>query len=181
MSQLDKIKRETKTILQQFLSKVTFQKGDVFVLGISTSEIQGGTIGKHSSPEIGEAVVEVIAQELQALGVYLAVQGCEHINRALVIERQAAILYGYEEVSVVPAIHAGGGGAVAWFKRAKDPVMVEFINAKGGIDIGDTSIGMHVKHVQVPVRIEKSTLGAAHVSCLFSRPKLIGGERATYA
>lgn len=180
MSDIDEIKKETKTILDAFLARVPFSPKDVFVLGISTSEIGGGQIGKDSNPALGKAVIEVVADTLRARDIFLAVQGCEHINRALVIEREAAERYGFEVVSVVPAIDAGGGGAVAWYELAKDPVVVEFIKARGGIDIGDTSIGMHVRHVQVPVRLPQTTIGRAHVTCLGSRPKLIGGARARY-
>ncbi|MFS1014447.1 TIGR01440 family protein, partial [Enterococcus casseliflavus] len=109
-----------------------------------------------------------------------AVQGCEHLNRALVVERELAIQKDLEIVNVLPSLHAGGSGQLAAFKYMKDPVEVEFITAQAGVDIGDTAIGMHIKHVQVPVRPILREIGKAHVTALASRPKLIGGARAAY-
>ena len=113
-------------------------------------------------------------------GIYLAVQACEHLNRALLIEEELAEKKDWEIVSVIPQLHAGGSGQVAAYQLFKSPVEVEHIVANVGLDIGDTSIGMHVKHVQNPVRPILRELGGAHVTALKSRPKLIGGERARY-
>ena len=113
-------------------------------------------------------------------GIYLAVQACEHLNRALLIEEELAEKKDWEIVSVIPQLHAGGSGQVAAYQLFKSPVEVEHIVANAGLDIGDTSIGMHVKHVQIPVRPILRELGGAHVTALKSRPKLIGGERARY-
>ena len=107
-------------------------------------------------------------------------QGCEHINRSLVIEREAAEKYNLEIVTVKPALHAGGACAVAAYERAIDPVMAEHVVAKAGMDIGDTFIGQHIKHVQIPVRLDINQIGGAHVTFVRSRPKLIGGPRAVY-
>lgn len=41
------------------------------------------------------------------------------------------------------------------------PAAVEHIRAAAGMDIGDTLIGMHLKEVAVPVRIERRQIGAA--------------------
>lgn len=169
------------TITKDVLAQANLKKGATFVLGCTTSEVVGGVIGKNSSQEVGEWIITTLKSILDPLGIYLAVQGCEHINRAVVVERELAEQKEWEIVSVVPALHAGGAGSVAAFKYFKDPVEVEHIVAQAGIDIGDTSIGMHVKYVQVPVRPSKNTLGAAHVTALRSRPKYIGGPRATYA
>lgn len=155
--------------------------GDIFVLGSSTSEIAGGRIGKDSHPEYGQVLIKVIRERLKELDLCLAVQGCEHINRALVVERDTATQHHLEIVSVVPALHAGGGSAVAAYEQFDDPVMVESLLATSGVDIGDTHIAMHVKHVQIPVRFEQNTIGYARVNGLTSRPKLIGGARAHYA
>lgn len=171
---------ELQAIMQDILSQMTLNPGDVFVLGCSTSEIQGDKIGKNSSPEIGETVITTLLAQLQPLGVHLAVQGCEHINRALVIEREVAQAKEFEIVNVVPQFHAGGACSVAAFNQFKDPVEVEHVVAQAGIDIGDTAIGMHIKHVQVPVRPDNKTLGQAHVTALRSRLKYIGGPRAGY-
>lgn len=174
------IQRETSQIVKDVLEKANLKPGSIFVLGLSSSEVMGGQIGKESSQEIGEIIVKTILDILEEKGIHLAVQGCEHVNRALVVERQVAEQFGLEIVSVLPTLHAGGSGQLAAFKFMKDPVEVEFITAHAGIDIGDTAIGMHVKHVQVPIRPVLREIGHAHVTALASRPKLIGGARAQY-
>jgi len=174
------IQRETSQIVKDVLEKANLKQGAIFVLGLSSSEVIGGQIGMESSQEIGEIIVKTILDILEAKGIHLAVQGCEHVNRALVVERQVAEQFGLEIVSVLPTLHAGGSGQLAAFKFMKDPVEVEFITAHVGLDIGDTAIGMHVKHVQVPIRPVLREIGHAHVTALASRPKLIGGARAQY-
>jgi uncharacterized protein (TIGR01440 family) len=166
--------------MDEVLAAAKLQPGDLFVLGCTTSEVVGGTIGKASNPEVGRWLIETILAKLQPLGVFLAVQGCEHINRACAIERAVAKQRGYEIVNVVPGLHAGGSASMAAFEAFSDPVEVEHISAQAGIDIGDTSIGMHVQFVQVPVRPSHTELGGAHVTALRSRPKYIGGSRAQY-
>lgn len=178
--ELEQLKRETQEILLDLLSKANLRQGQILVLGLSTSEVAGGSIGKNSSLEIGQAIVKTILDTLTPKGIYLAVQGCEHLNRALVVERELAEKKDLEIVNVLPTLHAGGAGQVAAFSYMTDPVEVEFITAQAGLDIGDTSIGMHVKHVQVPIRPVLRELGGAHVTALASRPKLIGGARAQY-
>ena len=178
---LNELKNQTQALIDDVIMQTEIQSGQIFVLGLSSSEVNGGRIGKNSSAEIGEVIVKTIYDSLKARGIYLAVQGCEHINRALAVERALTELHPeLEVVSVVPQLHAGGSGQVAAFKFFEDPVEVEHITAFAGLDIGDTSIGMHVKHVQIPIRPEIRELGAAHVTALKSRPKLIGGERAKY-
>jgi len=167
-------------IIEDVIEQSHINEGDIFVLGCSSSEIVGGVIGKQSSEEVGKLVIETLLPILTARGIHLAVQGCEHINRALTVERQTAAAHRLDIVSVVPALHAGGACSVAAFRQMNDPVVVEFVTAKAGLDIGDTAIGMHIKHVQIPIRPVKQELGGAHVTALTSRPKLIGGERAVY-
>jgi uncharacterized protein (TIGR01440 family) len=174
------LQKELTVIVNDVLKAAKLKKGNVFVLGCTTSEIVGGQIGKNSSQEVGQWVIETMKSILDSLGIYLGVQGCEHINRALVVEREVAEAKGWEIVSVKPALHAGGACSVAAFEQFADPVEVEHILAQAGVDIGDTSIGMHVKHVQVPVRPSVKELGGAHVTALRSRPKYIGGPRAMY-
>lgn len=182
LSKMEKesIQQQLKTITNDVLDAANLRAGDTFVLGCTTSEIVGGTIGKNSSQEVGQWVIEALKEVLDPKKIYLAVQGCEHINRAVVVERALADRKDWEIVSVKPALHAGGSCSVAAFEQFKDPVEVEHIVAQAGIDIGDTSIGMHVKYVQVPVRPSIKELGGAHVTALRSRPKYIGGPRATY-
>ncbi|MDR2464650.1 MAG: TIGR01440 family protein [Streptococcaceae bacterium] len=167
-------------MLDDLLPRMNLKKGDLFVVGLSSSEVAGGVIGKSSSKEVGEIVISTIFEKLTQSGIHLATQGCEHLNRALVVERGVAERLNLEIVDVVPHLHAGGSGQVATWEIMEDPVEVEHIVAKAGIDIGDTSIGMHVKHVQIPLRPIRRELGGAHVTALTSRPKKIGGERAKY-
>lgn len=174
------IKEQTQSVVREISKEANLKSGDLLVLGGSSSEVIGKSIGKKSSIDIGEAIVETFLTELETKGIYLAVQGCEHINRALVVERSLAESKDLEIVSVVPALNAGGAFSVSAYKKMKDPVVVEHITAKAGVDIGDTEIGMHVKYVQVPVRFTQEKIGEARVTGLKSRPKLIGGQRAQY-
>lgn len=177
---LDEIKEQTQQVVAEILELSNLQRSQIFVLGLSSSEVLGGHIGKNSSREVGQVIVKAILDLLEPRGIYLAVQGCEHLNRALVVERELAIQKDLEIVNVLPSLHAGGSGQLAAFDYMKDPVEVEFITAQAGVDIGDTAIGMHIKHVQVPVRPSLRQIGQAHVTALASRPKLIGGARASY-
>ncbi|HCK3672915.1 TPA: TIGR01440 family protein [Enterococcus faecium] len=174
------LKDQLTEIVNDILAEAHLKKGDLFVLGCSTSEVVGGHIGKNSSAEVGQWIIRTLKELLDPKEIALAVQGCEHLNRALVVERTVAEAKNFEIVSVVPALHAGGACSVAAFDQFNDPVEVEHVVGQAGIDIGDTSIGMHIKHVQVPVRPRLKTLGQAHVTALRSRPKYIGGPSANY-
>ena len=112
--------------------------------------------------------------------LFLAFQGCEHINRALTIERRAAGKFNLEPVSVIPVVHAGGSMSAYAYQHMDDPVVVEAIRANAGIDIGQTLIGMHLKPVAVPLRTSIEKIGDAIVTIATTRPKLIGGEQAIY-
>ena len=177
---LSEISRQTEKIIAELLASHPQKKGSVFVIGCSTSEVAGGTIGKDSSAEIGKAILETANRILSEKGIFLACQCCEHLNRALVVERECAEKYGLDEVCVVPWIHEGGSFATAAYYGFKEPVVVEHIKAAAGIDIGSTLIGMHLKEVAVPVHPEQKFVGKAYVTAAYSRPKLIGGERARY-
>ncbi len=179
-SPLFEIAEQTRKIIESLLERQPQKKGSVFVIGCSTSEIAGGKIGKDSVPEIGKAVFDSARKTLEEKGVFLACQCCEHLNRALVVERECAEKYSLEEVCVVPWTHGGGSFAAAAYSGFKDAVVVEHVKASAGIDIGNTLIGMHLKEVAVPVRPEPKFIGSAYVTAAFSRPKLIGGERARY-
>lgn len=178
--ELETYRKEVHTGLTELLKEAKLEKGDLFVVGLSTSEVQGQHIGKDSDIEIGRTIIKEIISVLRPLGIHLAVQGCEHLNRALVVERDVAKKFGLEIVTVYPQIHAGGAGQIAAFENFEDPVEVEHLQAKAGMDIGDTSIGMQVKFVQIPVRTSVKEVGKAHTTYLRSRPKLIGGARAKY-
>ena len=152
----------------------------LLAIGCSSSEIAGGVIGHASAYEYGEAVAQAVLDIAQKRGVTPAFQCCEHLNRALVMERAAAERYGCEIVCAVPRKKAGGSLATAAWKRLEDPVLVERICADAGIDIGLTLIGMHLRAVAVPIRLKRDRIGAAIVTAARTRPRLIGGERAKY-
>lgn len=177
---LNKIKADIKAVLDEFLPQAKLKKRNVLVLGFSTSEAAGGTIGQHSNLDVAKAVYDVLYKELTDNGVYLAAQCCEHLNRAIVIESELAEKLNLEPVNAVPQLHAGGASAVTAYSIFKNPVVVERIKADAGIDIGGTLIGMHLKEVAVPVHTTKKTVGSASVLCARTRAKFIGGERAVY-
>lgn len=168
---------ETLSELEQ---QIEFRKGQVFVVGCSTSEIVGKRIGTGGGLDIAESLYVPLEKFAARHRIFLAFQGCEHINRALTIERQAAEKYGWEPVSVIPVAKAGGSMSAYAFSNMNDPVVVEEIQAHAGIDIGQTMIGMHLKRVAVPLRTSVKLIGDAIVSAATTRPKLIGGERASY-
>ena len=156
------------------------ERGDIFVVGCSSSEIVGGRIGHASSLEAAQAVFAGIYPALQERGIWLAAQCCEHLNRALVLERDCARQYGYDPVCVIPQPKAGGSFATTAWKSFTAPVAVEHIRAHAGLDIGGTMIGMHLRDVAVPVRLSLDHIGQAILLCARTRPKLIGGSRAVY-
>ena len=149
--------------------------GTFFVVGCSTSEIAGSRIGTGGALEIGEALFGPLRDLQKNIDVFLAFQGCEHINRALTIERRAAEKFNLDPVSVIPAVHAGGSMSTYAYRHMADPVVVETIRANAGIDIGQTLIGMHLKPVAVPLRTSIGKIGDAIVTVATTRPKLIGG------
>lgn len=175
------IHEQAKTVFSEFLAKTDFKAGQIIVIGCSTSEVRGGRIGKDGNSAIAEALYTAVAPLAAENGLYLAFQCCEHLNRALVVERDAAEKYDLDEVSVVPYPHAGGSMASWAYRAFSDPVVAETIQAHGGIDIGETLIGMHLKRVAVPLRLENRQIGQARVNAAFTRPKLIGGMRAKYS
>lgn len=180
IEQLKLIEQEAYEAATQILTSAGLKKGELFVVGCSTSEVAGARIGSFSSPELAKAVFGGIYRATNEAQVYLAAQCCEHLNRALILEEEAADRYGYEPVNVVPQPKAGGSFATAAYAAFASPVAVEHIKAHAGMDIGDTLIGMHLKDVAVPVRIERKQIGEAHVVCARTRRKFIGGSRAVY-
>ncbi len=171
---------EAKSAVLELIKVAGLKKGHILVVGCSTSEITGNKIGTQSVPEVATQVAEAIKDELDKKGIYLAAQCCEHLNRAIIIERKLAEAEGLEIVNVVPQPKAGGSFATAVYKAMKEPVAVETICADAGLDIGQTLIGMHLKAVAVPVRLETKTIGCALLTAARVRPKFIGGSRAQY-
>ena len=176
----NEITKQTEIVVTEVLEQAKLKPGSLFVLGCSSSEMVGKRIGKGSSMEAAQAAFEGIYPILQSKGIHLAVQCCEHLNRALIMERAAAEAKGYEIVNVMPQPHAGGSMAVTAWNAFEDPVAVETIQADAGMDIGGTLIGMHLRRVAVPVRTSLDHIGGAIVLCARTRPKYIGGPRAVY-
>ena len=176
----EQIKEQAERAVRELLEVSKLQPGDLLVIGCSSSEIMGERIGKSSSMEAAQAVYEGIDPVLEEKGILLAVQCCEHLNRALIVERSTAEKFGYEPVNVRPWAHAGGSFATTVWEHMEQPAAVEHVRAHAGMDIGDTLIGMHLREVAVPVRLSIRKIGAASLVCARTRPKFIGGERARY-
>ncbi len=175
---LDELRQQAAQAAVLLCEKAKLRAGQIVVVGCSTSEICGSRIGSDSRPEVASAVFGAIHQELRARGIYLAAQCCEHLNRAIIIERAA--VPGADIVNVVPQPKAGGSFATAAYHAFSDPVAVESIRADAGLDIGGTLIGMHLKQVAVPLRLGMDHIGSAILLAARTRPKFIGGARAVY-
>ena len=172
---------QARQATEELLEAAHLETGDIFVVGCSSSEIMGGHIGHDSSMEAAAAVLAGVQPPLQEQGVYLAAQCCEHLNRAIVLEREAAKAYGCQIVAAIPQPHAGGSWATSCWRAFKDPVLVEEVRAAAGMDIGGTLIGMHLRRVAVPVRLSLDHIGQAILLCARTRPPFIGGARAVYS
>ena len=171
---------DAETAARELVEKAGLKRGDVFVVGCSTSEVTGNTIGHASVLPVAQAVFDGIYPVLKEKGIYVAAQCCEHLNIAIIIERECAEKYGLESVCVCPKPKAGGSFATVTWQSLTSPVAVEQIKAHAGIDIGGTLIGMNLKAVAVPVRLSVEKIGEARIICARTRPKYIGGERAEY-
>lgn len=180
MMELEKLKIDFAKAVEELLQVAKLKEEDILVVGCSTSEVIGKSIGSSSSPEMGVEFIKSIMPIIEREKIFLAVQCCEHLNRALVVDERCAEKYNLTIVSVVPYPNAGGSLGSAYYRHLKNPVVVEDIQAHAGIDIGDTFIGMHLKKVAVPVRLSNKSIGSAHLTAARTRPKLIGGERAKY-
>ncbi|HPP31011.1 MAG TPA: TIGR01440 family protein [Soehngenia sp.] len=177
---LIKIKEDVRTVTRQLLDAAKLNEKEAVIIGGSTSEIIGEKLGSNSNIDIARAVISTFVEEVKKENLYPVVQGCEHINRALVVEEEYAKMMNLEIVNVIPVLHAGGGFATAAMEIFEKPVVVESVKVSAGIDIGDVFIGMHLKPVGVVVRSEIKEIGKAHLSMIRTRPKLIGGERAVH-
>jgi len=177
---LDEIRRQVMSVATELLTVAGLDNGQVLVVGCSTSEVAGLRIGTAGSEAVAEAILEPLWQVTQANGLYLACQCCEHLNRALVVEQEAAERFGWDPVSVVPVPKAGGAFAARAMRHMPRAVVVEEIRAHAGLDIGSTLIGMHLRRVAVPVRLSIDMVGHGRLTAARTRPKLIGGERAVY-
>lgn len=176
----EEITQELKLAVSELAELAGLAPGDILVVGCSTSEIAGHDIGTGSSAELGRAVFEGIYPILKEKNIYLAAQCCEHLNRAIIIPKVVADSKALEIVNVLPRLKAGGAFATACYEAFESPAAVEEIRADAGIDIGNTLIGMHLKRVAIPLRLSIAKIGKADLVCAKTRPKYIGGCRASY-
>ena len=179
---LEEIRQQAYQAACEVCEGAKLREGDLFVVGCSTSEVLGEKIGTHSSLDAAGALFEGIDQALRERGIFLAAQCCEHLGRALIVEREACIRYRLEEVNVIPQPKAGGSFGTTAYRKFRDPVAVESLQqtASAGIDIGGTLIGMHIRPVVVPLRISLKKIGEASIICARRRPRFVGGSRAVY-
>lgn len=175
---LEQIRQEAAAAARQLAEAARLHKGQIVVIGCSTSEVVGHQVGSWSTPEAANAIFRGLDSVFTPMGVYMAAQCCEHLNRALIVEREA--VPGAEIVNVVPQPKAGSSFATAAYQAFRHPVALEEIRADAGLDIGGTLIGMHLKKVAVPVRLAQNHIGQAMVLAARTRPKFIGGDRAVY-
>ncbi len=175
---MEKLMDTARALARELIEKARLQKGDMVVIGCSTSEVCGSRIGSDSRPEVADALFDALYSVFDNAGVYVAAQCCEHLNRALIVEREAVPFL--PRVNVVPQPKAGGSFATAAYRRFRQPVAVEHIRADAGLDIGGTLIGMHLKEVAVPLRLSADHIGDALLLAARTRPKFIGGVRAAY-
>lgn len=175
---MNELKLKAENIAKEIIEKASLKAGQILVIGCSTSEILGDKIGSNSSPDAAKEVFEGFYSVTKEKGIFLAAQCCEHLNRAIIIE--SAAVPNCEPVNVVPQPKAGGSFATQAYAHFENPVALEEIKADAGLDVGLTLIGMHLKKVAVPVRLENNKLGCATVVAARVRPKFIGGERAKY-
>lgn len=175
---MNTIKEQAFAAAKEIIEIGKLKKGQILVIGCSTSEVIGDKIGTNSSPETANEIFEGIYEAANKYGIFVAAQCCEHLNRAIIVEADA--VPNCEYVNVVPQPKAGGSFATAAYKTFKNPVALEEIKADAGLDIGSTLIGMHLKKVAVPVRLKNNKIGNATLTAARVRPKFIGGERAHY-
>ena len=175
---LAQVEREAAAAAQELVEAAQLRRGQIVVIGCSTSEVVGHQVGSWSTPEVAQAIFRGLSGVFTPLGVYLAAQCCEHLNRALIVEHEA--VPNAEIVNVLPQPKAGSSFATAAYESFRRPVALEELRANAGLDIGGTLIGMHLKKVAVPVRLKQSRIGQAIVLAARTRPKFIGGERAIY-
>lgn len=172
------IYQQARNVIEELQQKANLKAGNILVVGCSTSEVLGSKIGTNSNPDTAKDIFAALHDFAKEQGIYLAIQCCEHLNRAIITERAA--VPGAEIVNVVPQPKAGGSLATAAYAGFADPVALESIQADAGMDIGFTLIGMHLKKVAVPVRLENNRIGEAQIVAARTRPKFIGGVRAVY-
>ncbi|MEX2414795.1 MAG: TIGR01440 family protein [Paenibacillaceae bacterium] len=180
MTQTPTIADQVETVLRELVKVGDISSGQIVVIGTSTSEVVGQRIGTAGAEHVAEQIYEGVDRVRQDIDFYTAYQCCEHLNRALVVDRRILLQYPLEVVAAIPAPKAGGAMASHAYRAMHQPCLVETIQAHAGIDIGDTLMGMHLRPVAVPVRPSIRRIGEANVNMAYTRPKLIGGARAIY-
>lgn len=176
--EFEEIKAQAKQAAEELIAAAKLKKGQIVVIGCSSSEVSGSRIGSDSKPPVADAVYAGLSEVFGSAGIWMAAQCCEHLNRAIIIER-AAVPFA-EQVNVIPQPKAGGSFATAAYRKMSDPIAVEEIRADAGLDIGGTLIGMHLKKVAVPVRLSMDHIGDAILLAARTRAKFVGGSRAVY-
>ena len=182
MIQLEDIRAQAARAAEILVKAAQPKPGQLCVIGCSTSEVGGQMIGSASSEDVAAALWAGLTPVLEQAEVFLAVQGCEHINRSLCVSRACMERYGLTEVMVRPWLHAGGAFVTHAFAHTEEAVMAEDLRglAHFGMDIGGTLIGMHLRPVAVPIHSPLREIGAARVVMARTRPKYVGGPRARY-
>lgn len=176
----DLIRKQSNDAIIELIELAKLKKNDILIIGCSSSEVVGHKIGTFSSVDAANAIFEGVYAPLKENGIFLAAQCCEHLNRAIIIEKDAVDLYNLEQINVIPQPKAGGSFATAVYNNLSNAVAVEEIKADAGIDIGGTLIGMHLKKVAVPIRLKTTKIGDANIICARTRLKFIGGNRTIY-
>ena len=87
---LEDISEAARLAALELLEKAGLKTGQTVIVGCSTSEVTGHDIGTHSDAETGAAVFDALSGVFTTHGVFIAAQCCEHLNRAVIIEREAA-------------------------------------------------------------------------------------------
>ena len=180
MNMYKEIQQQILTVFRELIEKSKLKKGDIIVLGCSTSEVVGSRIGTNSQIDCARMLYDSFYPYLKEKGIFLAAQCCEHLERALVVEREYAEKHNLTIVNAVPQPKAGGSSATTAYRVFDEPVLVERLKADAGIDIGGTFIGMHLKEVAVPLRLSLHKVGFARIMCARTRPRFVGGSRAVY-
>ncbi|MGD9560085.1 MAG: TIGR01440 family protein [Oscillospiraceae bacterium] len=179
-NELKQYEAAARKAMEALLAAARAEPGELVVVGCSTSRVAGHTLGTAPSSDIASALLAGLLPPLRKAGLFLAAQCCEHLERALVVERAAMRRHGLERVNAVPQPHAGGSFATAAFALCDEPVAVARVSAVAGLDIGGTLMGMHMRAVVVPVQLQPAAIGQAPVTAARSRPRFVGGERAVY-
>ena len=177
---MEDIRTQAGQAMEELVHRAGIRKGQIVVVGCSTSEVLGKHIGTSGTLDVARQVLQGLMEPVHAVGAHLAVQCCEHLNRALVLPLDVLERRNLMQVCALPQPHAGGSLATAYYESLEDPALCETLTAHAGLDIGDTLIGMHLRRVAVPLRLGVAKIGEAHLTAAMTRAPLIGGERAHY-